>query len=133
MTLLKAEYLEAKILAALGYARESEKLFRSAIDGVTEMEAYRLSILFRFAFFESLFKRNALGKAARLCQEGIELLEKTDGVHPQMRQVWRDLLDAVQAEALKEAHLVEMREYLVRHWALPSARAPFSGRHRGEP
>ena len=126
LTLFKAEYLEAKILDALGHARESEKLFRSAIDGVTDMEIYRLSFLWRFAFFESLFKRNALGKAARLCEEGIDLLGTTDRVHPQMCQVWRDLLAAVQAEALKEAHLAEVRDYLVRHWALPSRRAPFT-------
>lgn len=132
LTLLKAEYLEAKILDALGYARESEKLFRSALDGVTEMEIYRQSFLFRFAFFESLFKRDALGKAARLCQEGIDLLQKTDRVHPQMCQVWRDLLDAVKAQALMEGHLEEMREYLVRHWTSPALRAPFSGRKRGE-
>ena len=61
LMLFKAEYLEAKILDALGYARESEKLFRSAIDGATEMESYRLSFFLRFAFFESLFKRDALG------------------------------------------------------------------------
>lgn len=132
LTVFKVEYLEAKILDALGYIRESEKLFRSAIDGVTEMEIYRLSCLWRFALFESLFKRKALGKAARLCEEGIDLLQTTDRVHPQMCQVWRDLLTAVNAEALKEVHLAEVREYLVRHWALPALRAPLSEQSRGE-
>ncbi|HEX4498969.1 MAG TPA: hypothetical protein VIE43_25050 [Thermoanaerobaculia bacterium] len=122
---LKAEYLEAKILDAFGYARESEKLFRSAIDGVTEMEIHRLSFLWRFVFFESLFKRDALDKAARLCQESIDLLQTLERIHPQMRQVWRDLLTAVKMKALTESHLTEMRNYLVRHWALPARRAPF--------
>ncbi|HEX4961512.1 MAG TPA: hypothetical protein VF173_11780 [Thermoanaerobaculia bacterium] len=90
------------------------------------MEAYRLSFLFRFAFFESLIKRKALGKAARLCQEGIDLLHTTDRVHSQMCQVWQDLLAVVQAEALKEDHLAAMKEYLARHWALPARQAPFS-------
>ena len=97
VTLLKVEYLEARILDALGYARESEKLFTSAIAGVTDLEIYRLSFLWRFAFFESLLQRNALGKAARLCQEGIDLLQRIDRVHPQMGQVWQDLLVAVRA------------------------------------
>ena len=132
VTLLKVEYLEAKILDALGYARESEKLFRSSIDGATEMEIYRLSFLWRFAFFESLFKRNAIGKAARLCQEGIDLLQKIDRVHPQMGQVWRDLLVFVEGEALTEIHLAQMREYLMRHWAVPARQAPFSGLKREE-
>jgi hypothetical protein len=122
---LKVEYLEAKILDAFGYARESEKLFRSAIDGATEMEIHRLSFLWRFSFFESLFKRDALGKAARLCQESIEVLQTLERIHPQMLQVWRDLLSAVEVKALTESHLMEMRDYLVRHWALPARRAPF--------
>lgn len=46
-----------------------------------------------------------------------------------MRQVWQALLDMVRAEALKEVHLAEMREYLVRHWASPALRAPFSRRN----
>ena len=44
-----------------------------------------------------------------------------------MCQVWRDLLAAVKVKALTETHLAEMRDYLVRHWALPARRAPFSG------
>jgi tetratricopeptide (TPR) repeat protein len=125
LMLSKAEYLEGRLLDALGYARESEKLFRSAVDGMTELENYRLSFSFRFEFFESLFKRGAFGKAARLCQEGIDLLQTTERIHPQMLQVWRDLLAAVEVKALTESHLTEMRNYLVRHWALPARRAPF--------
>ena len=132
LTALKVEYLEATILDAFGYARESEKLFRSAIDGVTEMEVYRLSFLWRFAFFESLFKRGALRKAAQLCQEGIDLLQTIDRIHPQMCQVWQDLIAAVKVEALKETHLAEVRRYLVRHWASPAPQAPFLGRTQGE-
>ncbi|HEV7509020.1 MAG TPA: hypothetical protein VGS07_29360 [Thermoanaerobaculia bacterium] len=128
LTLFKAENLEAKLLDALGHARESEKLFRSAIDGASELEAYRLSFIFRFAFFESLFKRDALGKATQLCQEGIDLLQQTGTVHSQMCQVWRDLLAAVETKAFREAHLAEMRDYLVRHWASPAVRTPFFGR-----
>jgi tetratricopeptide (TPR) repeat protein len=133
LTLFKAEYLEARILDASGSIRESEKLFRRAIDGATEMESYRISFLFRFAFFESLFKRDALGKAARLCQEGIDLLQQTGTAHSQMCQVWQDLLAAVEAKAFREAHLAEMRNYLVRHWTSPALRAPIFGRTLGEP
>lgn len=131
LTLFKAEYLEAKLLDALGHPRESEKLFRSAIEGVTEMEVYRLTFLWSFALFESLFKRGALGKAARLCEEAIDLLQQIDIVHLQMRQVWRDLQAAVEARAFTEPHLAEMREYLMRHWASPAARAPLFGEQRG--
>jgi tetratricopeptide (TPR) repeat protein len=125
LMLSKTEYLEGKLLGALGHARESEKLFRSAVDGMTELENYRLSFAFRFEFFESLFKRGTFGKAARLCQESIDLLQTLERIHPQMLQVWRDLLTAVKMKALTESHLTEMRNYLVRHWALPARRAPF--------
>ena len=120
----KGEYLEAKILDARGHARESEKRFRNAIDGFTEAEVYKPGLLARFAFFESLFKRSALGKCARLCEETIELLQRPDTAHSQMPLVWKDLLAAVQAEMLREHHLAEMRRYLARHWAVPAARVP---------
>lgn len=122
----KTEYLEARILDALGYARESEKLFRSAIAGLTESENYRPALLARLALFESLFKRGALGKAARLCEEAIDLLQKTDMIHVQMRQVWKGLLAAVRAEALTALKIQEVRTYLVRHWTAPASNVPFS-------
>jgi len=126
LTLLKAEYLEAKLLDALGHVRESEKLFRSAIEGFTEAELFRSALAAMFALFESLFKRGAFGKAARLCEEAIDLLKKTEGVHSQMSKVWRDLLEALQAQALTEAHLSRMRDYLVRHWTAPAPSTPFA-------
>jgi len=122
--LLKFEYLEAKILDALGDARESEKLFRSAIHGLTEAEIYRSAFIARLALFESLFKRAAFGKAARLCEEAIGLLQKTKRIHAQMSQVWKDLLVAVKTQALEEYHLSVMKDYLIRHWTSPATNAP---------
>jgi hypothetical protein len=87
----------AQILDAFGYARESEKLFRSAIDGLTDAEIYRSAFIARLALFESFFKRDAFGKAIRFCEETLDLLKMTKGIHAQISQVWQELLKAVRA------------------------------------
>jgi len=124
LTHLKADFLEALILDAQGCARESEKLLRGVIAGVTELEIYRLSFLWRVALLESLLKREALGKAAQVCEETLQLLEKTDAIHAQMSQVWRALLAAVKGQVLEKYHLAELRNYLVRHWTSPAPSLP---------
>jgi tetratricopeptide (TPR) repeat protein len=120
----KAEYLEARILDGFGYAREAEKLFRSAIRGLTESESYRPSLLARLALFESFCKRGALGKAAQLCGEAINLLKITESIHFQIRQVWEGLLMAVNAETITLEKIQQIRDYMVRHWTSPAARTP---------
>jgi tetratricopeptide (TPR) repeat protein len=124
LTLLKEKFLASLLLDALGHARESEKLLRKAIHGATELELYRLSSLWRVALVESLVKRDALAKASRVCEEAIELLQETEGIHAQMLQVWRGLLAAIQAKLLKTCHIAEMRQYLARHWTSPAAHLP---------
>jgi tetratricopeptide (TPR) repeat protein len=128
LTFLKVTYLRARILDALELNREAEKLFRRAINGLTDAEIYKDAFLIRLTFFESLFKRGAFRKAVQVCEEAINQLKQTGRVHTQMSQVWKDLLGAVEAEVLKEYHLADMRNYLIRHWASPAPRAPvFSG------
>lgn len=124
LTFLKAKFLASLLLDATGHAREAEKLLRKAIHGVTEMELYRLSFLWRLALVESMVKRDALAKAARVCQEAIDLLQKTQGIHSQVLQAWRALLIVIQAQALRQSHVITMRNYLIRYWTTPAPSVP---------
>jgi tetratricopeptide (TPR) repeat protein len=124
LTSLRVSYLEARILDALGCAREAEKLYRDAADGFAEAEVYKDAFVIRLALFETLFRRGALDKAARFCQESIKLLERTGTAHEQMIQVWRSLHQHVASRALKDYHIVEVQRYLSRHWASPAPKAP---------
>jgi hypothetical protein len=125
-TRLKVTYLEALLLAALGCARESEKAFRDVIDGYIEEELFKDAFLSLLTFFETLVKRNALGKAKQVYKEAAELLSQAGtGSHEQMRHVWRQLLEKIEAESLKEYQVREVRQYVCRHWNTPAARVPF--------
>jgi tetratricopeptide (TPR) repeat protein len=121
---VKTLYLQARLADGLGSVRESEKLFRKAIQGFTERECYKDAFLARLALLESFFQREAVHKAERLCEEAIDLLQKTDRIHSQIIKVWRDLLSYVRSQRLKTYHLAEVRDYLVRHWTAPAPRPP---------
>jgi ATP/maltotriose-dependent transcriptional regulator MalT len=124
-TRLKVTYLEALLLASLGCARESEKAFRDVIDGYIEEELFKDAFLSLLTYFETLVKRDALGKAKQVYKQAAELLSQAGtGSHEQMRQVWRQLLEKVEAESLKEYQLQEVRQYVCRHWNMPAARVP---------
>lgn len=122
---LRVAYLEARLLDALGCAREAEKLYRDVVAGNLEAEQYKEGFITMLTFFESLYKRGALEKAAGVCEDALEMFERTGAAgHAQVAQLWRDLLALVRSRALTEAHLSSARHYLVRHWGAPAARAP---------
>lgn len=124
-TELQLGYLEALLLDSLGHALESEKLYRNVIAGYMEAEHYKEVFRILLTLFESLFRRGALGRAARVCEEALEMLEETGArCHSQLIGLWRDLLTLVTARHLTEHQLLEARQYLARHWNTPARRAP---------
>jgi DNA-binding protein Fis len=118
-------YLEALLLDALGHAREADKAFRNNIAKTLEAELYKDAFVATLAHFECLFRRGALDKAARVCEEAIERIEQAGaGCHAQMTELWRDLLTLVEARRLTEHQVLAARQYLVRHWNAPASHAP---------
>jgi len=91
-TQLRVTYLEARLLDLFGCYRESEKTFRDVINGHIEEELYKDAFLITLTFFESLYKRGALDKAAKVCEDASRLLD-TPLCHDQMKQVWAELLE----------------------------------------
>jgi hypothetical protein len=125
-TQLEFDYRKARLLDAFGDARESEKAFRAAIHGALEEGLYKSAFLYILAFFESLLKRGALDKAARVCEDAGALLD-TPFCHPQMKRVWEDLLAEVRSRAVTVSRILEVRLYTLRHWSVPASRLPDGG------
>jgi hypothetical protein len=124
-TQLRVEYLEARLLASYGCFRESEKSFREVINGHIEEELYKDAFLITLTFFESVYKRGALDKAAKVCEDASRLLD-TPLCHDQMKQVWAELLEQVRSRALTVNRVLQVRLYLLRHWSVPAARLPLA-------
>jgi len=122
---LQSEYLEALLLDSLGYAREAEKAFQSAIAGFMGADLYKDALMVLLTRFELLFQRGELERAAMACEEALGLMQQA-GVarHDQMGEVWRGLLGLIQARRLTQNHMLAARHYLIRHWNVPAQRAP---------
>lgn len=120
---LKVGYLKARLLDAFGYTRESEKTFRDTINGHIEEGLYKNAFIITLTLIESLYKRGALQKAARVCEEAARLLD-TPFCHPQMRQVWEELLAQVKTQAVTAGKILEVRLYTLRHWSVPARHLP---------
>jgi tetratricopeptide (TPR) repeat protein len=120
---LKFYYKKARLLDAFKYARESEKAFRMVIDGALDEGLYKSAFIYTLAFFETLVKRGALEKAARVCEDAATLLD-TPFCHPQMKRVWEDLLAEVRSRAVTVGRILEVRLYTLRHWSVPAASVP---------
>lgn len=120
------EYLEALLLEALGFAQEAETAFLANVSSFMDAGLYKDAFLTALTFFAALFKRGALDKAARACAETLALIEEAgEDFHAPMKELFRTLLALVQAQRLKESHLLEARHYLIRSG---SARMPHSRR-----
>jgi DNA-binding NtrC family response regulator len=105
--------------------REFEKSFREVISGYIDEELYKDAFLAILTFFESLYKRGALDKAAKVCEDASRLLD-TPLCHDQMKQVWAELLEQVRSRALTVGRVLQVRLYLLRHWSVPAAHLPLA-------
>jgi hypothetical protein len=137
LTELQVGYLEALLLDAQDHAREAEKAFRNNIAGFMEAELYKEAFLHLVTFLQSLFRRGAFDKAARACDEALKMIERAGSAcHTQMIELWRSLLDLINARRLTDYQVLAARQYLVRHWNAPARCAPLEisvVRSRAEP
>ncbi|HYU31469.1 MAG TPA: helix-turn-helix domain-containing protein [Thermoanaerobaculia bacterium] len=123
-TELQVGYLEALLLDAQDHAREAEKAFRKNIADRMGAEHYKDAFLTLVTFLQSLVRRGAFDKAARACEEALDMIERAgSGCHSQMAALWRSLLNLIDARRLTERHVLAARLYLVRHWNAPARHA----------
>lgn len=127
VTELQVGYLEALLLDAQSHFREAEKAFRSNIAGYMEAELYKTAFLYLVTFLQSLIRRGAFDKAAKACEEALEMIERAGSAcHTQMIELWRSLLDLINARRLTDYQVLVARQYLVRHWNAPTRHAPLN-------
>jgi tetratricopeptide (TPR) repeat protein len=90
-----------------------------------EAELYKTAFLHLVTFLQTLVRRGAFDKAARACEEAIEMIERAGSAcHGQMIELWKGLLDLINARRLTDYQVLVARQYLVRHWNAPAPHAP---------
>jgi tetratricopeptide (TPR) repeat protein len=124
---LRVAKLEGRLLDCLGHAREAEKMLRQVARGNMEAEHYKEAFLTLYVLVEAFCKRGALEKAAKICEEAIEMLEVVGSAsHAQMKEVWQDLLEMVRRGSVSAFQVLAVRHYLARYWCVPAPHSPFS-------
>lgn len=126
-TELQVSYFEALLLDAQGHFREAEKAYRNNIASYMDAELYKDAFLTLVTFLQTLIRRGAFDKAARACEEALEMIERAGSAcHTQMIELWRGLLDLINARRLTDYQVLVARQYLVRHWNAPARHAPLN-------
>jgi len=65
-----------------------------------------------------------LEKAARVCRRALTDAALSSVTHEQMRDLWAQLLEAAQRQAISQEALRELRQYVSVHWKHPAATPP---------
>ena len=119
----RVQLLEARILEAVGYIADAERLYTEVARMYWFREMYRETFLVRLRLVEFLVGRQRVKDAAEICRNAAKLLAETDA-HVQMKEVWQELFEALEVKAVNAEALSNLREYMVRHWRVPAEHPP---------
>lgn len=120
-TRLRVLYVEAQLLASLGEAAISEKLFRHTVKVYFDQELYKEAFLTLLNLFEAFCRRGARDKAIAVCEEAIAAaVQAGETCNEQIRHAWEELLTVVRLRPLGEAELIEARQFFLRNWSVPA-------------
>ncbi|HTQ79427.1 MAG TPA: hypothetical protein VMM92_05485 [Thermoanaerobaculia bacterium] len=122
---VRAVFTAARLLEAVGRAKEAEILFEEAIAGDLEAGLHKdalLDLLYTFGFHVRCGESEG---AVDLSLKTLAEIERQDTVlHEQLRAVWTDLITAAQEKTLDEGMLLAAGDYLRAHWRHPAPAPP---------
>ena len=121
---LRGKFTSARLLDALGFKQQAERLFDEVVDGDIEHELYKDAFLDLLYLYGVHMDSGDVEKAARVCRRALTDSALSAIAHDQLRTVWTQLLDAAQRQAISQDLLRDLRQYLSVHWKHPAAQAP---------
>jgi tetratricopeptide (TPR) repeat protein len=121
---LRGKFTSARLLDALGFRQQAERLFDEVVDGDIEHELYKDAFLDLLYLYGVHMESGDLEKAARVCRRALTDSALSAIAHDQLRTVWTQLLEATQRQAIGQDLLRDLRQYLSVHWKHPAAQAP---------
>jgi tetratricopeptide (TPR) repeat protein len=121
---IRGKFTCACLLDGLDRRQQAERLFHEVIDRDIEHELYKDAFLDLLYLYERHVKAGDLEKAARVCRRALTDPTLSEVAHDQMRDLWTQLLEAAQREAISQDLLRELRHYFSIHWKHPAAVPP---------
>lgn len=123
-TRAQGSFTTARLLDALGFHQQAERLFGEVVDRAIEQELYKDALLALLYLYGRHMKAGDLEKAARVCQRALADPSLAAITHEQLRDLWSNLLETTQNRAISQESLRELRQYINAHWKHPAATPP---------
>jgi tetratricopeptide (TPR) repeat protein len=121
---IRGRFTAAQLLDALGLNQQADRLFNEVVDSNVEHELYKDAFLDLLYLYGRHVRAGNLEKAVRVCRRALTDSSLGAVAHEQLREVWSQLLEAAQAQAVSAEVLKEVRLYLSAHWKNPAVRPP---------
>lgn len=121
---IRGRFIGAKLLDAIGFRQQAERLFDEVVNGDVEHELYKDAFLDLLYLYEFHMQAGDLEKAARVCRRALTDSALSAVAHEQLQALWTQLLDAAQRQAISQDLLRDLRRYLSVHWKHPAVTPP---------
>lgn len=121
---IRGRFIGARLLDALGFENEADRLLDEVIAGDIEHELYKDAFLDLLYLYERHSVAGNLEKAVRVCQKALTDATLSAVAHDQIRDLWTQLLEAAERQAVSQDRLRDLRVYFSVHWKHPAATPP---------
>lgn len=121
---IRGRFTGARLLDALGFTPQAERLFGEVIDQDVEHELYKDAFLDLLYLYGRYVQAGESEKAAHVCRRALTDPSLSAVAHEQIRGLWEQLLDAAHRQAISQEVLNDLRQYLSIHWKHPAAIPP---------
>ncbi len=121
---IRGRFTGARLLDALGFEPQAERLFNEVVDGDIEQELYKDAFLDLLYLYGRHMKAGDVEKAARVCRRALTDSVLAEIAHEQLRTLWSQLLEVAQHREIGEDVLREIRQYLSVFWKRPAGKPP---------
>jgi len=127
---IRYKFLGARLLHALGYRKEAERVFQHVVTDDLERD------LFKDALLDLLFLLNVhlfegeVAKALAVCRRALGEPVLAEFSHEQLKGVWQQVQVAVENRVFDPEALSSLKHYMSLHWRHPASHPPTFGRSR---
>jgi tetratricopeptide (TPR) repeat protein len=122
---IRGRFTTARLLDALGYRQEAERIFDEVVDQDIEHELYKDAYLDLLYLYGHHMKAGDPDKAARVCRRALSDPALATVAHEQLQALWTLLLEAVALHPISQDLLSRLRQYVNVHWKHPAATPPW--------
>ncbi|HSS47438.1 MAG TPA: hypothetical protein VLX28_00695 [Thermoanaerobaculia bacterium] len=121
---IRYRFIGARLLHALGYRKESERIFQDVVTEDLESSHYKDALLDLLYILKIHVAEGETAKALAVCRRALSEALLVDFSHEQLREVWHQVLDAIEKKSFLPERVPSLRHYMSLHWRHPATHLP---------